>query len=151
MTWANATRNYSSDYNGFRPNQGSANQYSWLAPSQAGETLYYNKPENWKTFQTLAEVQAATDQEKHGIEVDFDIFEKITRPDPAPQRRYAVYHAMDLDFRLKAGSKAIDRGERLPTINDGSSGAGPDLGALETGQPLPHYGPRWITWQPFYR
>jgi hypothetical protein len=151
MTWANATGNYSSDYNGFRPNQGTANQYSWLAPAEAGQTLYYNKPDNWKTFRTLAELQAATGQEMHGIEVDFEIFEKMTPPDPAPAKRHTVYHATDLNFRLKAGTKAVDVGQRLPTVNDGFSGAGPDLGALEVGQPLPHYGPRWITWQPFYR
>lgn len=151
MTWANATGNYSSDYNGFRPNKGIADQYSWLAPAHAGQTLYYNKPENWKTFRTLAELQTMTGQEKHGVEVDFDIFENMTPPDPAPAKRHTVYHAMDLDFRLKARSKAVDTGEQLPTINEGFSGAGPDLGALESGQPLPHYGPRWITWQPFYR
>jgi hypothetical protein len=151
MTWANATGNYSSDYNGFRPNQGTANQYSWLAPAEAGQTLYYNKPDNWKTFRTLAELQAATGQEMHGIEVDFEIFEKMTPPDPAPAKRHAVYHATDLNFRLKAGTKAVDAGQRLPTVNDDFSGAGPDLGAVEVGQPLPHYGPRWITWQPFYR
>ena len=151
MTWANATGNYSSDYNGFRPNQGTANQYSWLAPAEAGQTLYYNKPDNWKTFRTLAELQAATGQEMHGIEVDFEIFEKMTPPDPAPAKRHAVYHATDLNFRLKAGTKAVDAGQRLPTVNDGFSGAGPDLGAVEVGQPLTHYGPRWITWQPFYR
>jgi hypothetical protein len=151
MTWANATATYSSDYNGFRPNKGAANQYSWLAPAKAGEPLYYNKPEHWKTFRTLAELQAGTGQEKHGIEVDFDIFERMAPPDFAPAKRHAVYHAMDLDFRLKPRSRAVDAGERLPTINDGYAGAGPDLGALEAGQPLPHYGPRWITWQPFYR
>ena len=151
MTWANATGTFSSDYNGFRPNKGVAAQYSWLAPKDPGQTLYYNKPEDWKTFGTLAEVQAATGQEKHGVELDFDIFESMTPPDPAPAKRHAVYHAMDLNFRLKPQSKAIDAGERLPTINDDFSGAGPDLGALEAGQPLPHYGPRWINWQPFYR
>ena len=30
----------------------------------------------------------------------------------------------------------------LPNINDGFTGNAPDLGALEVGQPLPHYGPR---------
>jgi hypothetical protein len=58
---------------------------------------------------------------------------------------------MDLNFRLKPASKAVDAGEKLPTINDGFSGSAPDLGALEAGQPPPHYGPRWLTWQPFYR
>jgi hypothetical protein len=151
MTWANATGTFSSDYNGFRPNKGVAAQYSWLAPKNPGQPLYYNNPEDWKTFGTLAEVQAATGQERHGVELDFDIFESMTPPDPAPAKRHAVYHAMDLNFRLKPQSKAIDAGERLPTINDDFSGTGPDLGALEAGQPLPHYGPRWINWQPFYR
>jgi len=30
----------------------------------------------------------------------------------------------------------------LPTVTDGFTGRAPDLGALELGQPLPHYGPR---------
>ena len=58
---------------------------------------------------------------------------------------------MDLNFRLKANSKAIDAGVVLPTINDGFTGKAPDLGALELNQKEPHYGPRWITWKPFYR
>jgi hypothetical protein len=149
MTWANATGTYSSDYNGFRLNKGVANQFAWLAPTEPDQQLYYNKPDHWKTFSTLAELQAATGQERHGVEVDFDIFEKMAPPDPS--KRHAVYHAMDLDFRLKPVSKAVDAGEKLPTINDGFTGAGPDLGALEAGQPAPHYGPRWLTWQPFYR
>jgi hypothetical protein len=151
MTWANATGSYSSDYNGFRPNKDVANQYSFLAPAQAGETLYQNKPDNWKTFRSLAELQAATKLETHGVEIDFDIFEKMTPPDPAPQKRHTVYHAMDLDFRLRPKSKAVDAAERLPTVNETFSGSAPDLGALEAGQPVPHYGPRWLTWQPFYR
>jgi hypothetical protein len=58
---------------------------------------------------------------------------------------------VDLDFRLKAGSKAVDAGQVLPTINDGFTGRAPDLGALEVGQPAPRYGPRWLTQGPFYR
>jgi hypothetical protein len=151
MTWANATGTYSSDHNGFRPNKGIPNQYSWLAPTEAGQTLYYNKPENWKTFKTLSEFQAATGQDRHSVEVDFDIFEKMAAPDASRAGRHAVYHAMNLNFSLKPQSVAIDAAERLPTINDGFLGAGPDLGALEAGQPVPHYGPRWNTSEPFYR
>jgi hypothetical protein len=58
---------------------------------------------------------------------------------------------MDLNFRLKANSKAVDAGAVLPTINDSFTGKAPDLGALEGNQKEPHYGPRWITWKPFYR
>ena len=53
-----------------------------------------------------------------------------------------LFKAEDLDFRLKPGSAAIDRGVVLPNITDGFAGAAPDLGALEAGQPAPHYGPR---------
>jgi hypothetical protein len=148
MTWANATPVFSSDYNGYRPNAGVAAQYSWLAP--AGEqTVYEATPQQWKTFRTLADVRAATGQEAHGVEVDFDIFERITPPDPL--QRHAAYHAMDLDFRLKPGSKAVDAGATIPTVNDGFAGRAPDLGAIETGNPTPAYGPRWLNWQPFYR
>jgi len=149
MYWANATAQYSSDYNGFRPNKDVGEQFLWLAPSQPGQTLYQSSREQWSSFRTLAEFQAATGQERHGREVDFDIFEEMTPPDPA--QRHAVYHAMDLKFRLRANSKAIDAALALPTINDGFTGAAPDLGALESGKPEPHYGPRWLTWKPFYR
>ncbi|MEX2261160.1 MAG: hypothetical protein WD696_04375 [Bryobacteraceae bacterium] len=148
MAWANATDAHSSDYNGFRPNKGAAAQYLWLAPA-AGQQLYEPQPGDWKSYGTLADFRAATGQEAHGLEVDFDIFERMVPADPA--RRHAVYHAMDLNFRLKPGSKAIDAGVAIPTVNDGFAGRSPDLGALEAGKPEPKYGPRWLTWQPFYR
>jgi len=58
---------------------------------------------------------------------------------------------VDLNSRLKPNTKAIDAGELLPTINDNYTGRAPDLGALELNQPEPQYGPRWLTWKPFYR
>ena len=148
MTWANATGDFSSDYDGFRPNHNSRPQYNWLAPA-AGKTAHGAKETDWRGFATLAEFQKATGQEAHGVEVDYDIFENLAPPDPA--QRYRVYHAMDLNFRLKAGSKAVDAGVLLPTINDDFTGKTPDLGALELNKPEPHYGPRWVTWMPFYR
>ena len=57
----------------------------------------------------------------------------------------------DLNFRLKANSKAVDAGLAIPTVNDGFAGKAPDLGALELGKPEPKYGPRWLKGQPFYR
>ena len=83
------------------------------------------------------------------MELDFDVFEELAPPDPADRHR--VYHAVDLNFRLRPGSKAVDAGQILPTINDGYAGEAPDLGALEVGQPEPKYGARWIDWAPFYR
>ena len=148
MTWSNATEAHSSDYNGYRPNKGVAEQYRWLAP-QDGGVLYEPAPDDWRTFATLVEFQAATGQEEHGLELDFDVFEEMTPPDPT--KRHAVYHAGDLNFHLKPGSKAVDAGVRIPTVNDAFSGDAPDLGALEVGQPEPHYGPRWLTSGPFYR
>ena len=148
MTWGNATGNYSSDYNGFRPNPGVKAQYRWLAP-KSGETTYEPTDADWRSFATLAELREATGQEIHGVELDLDIFENLAPPDLA--KRHHVYHAMDLNFRLKAGSKAVDAGTPQPTVNDGFTGRAPDLGALERGQPEPHYGPRWVTWAPFYR
>jgi hypothetical protein len=148
MTWANATSAHSSDYNGYRPNTGVQAQYSWLAPAH-GQSVYEATPEHWKSFRTLAEVRAATGQEQHGVEIDFDIFERLTPPDPS--KRHAVYHAVDLDFRLKTASKAVDAGVPIPTVNDAFVGRAPDLGAIETGKPAPRYGPRWLDWQPFYR
>jgi len=148
MARANATDVFSTDYNGYRPNKGAAAQYTWLGP-KPGQRLYEPKPADWQTFRTLADFRAATGQEKHGIEVDFDIFENLAPPDP--NKRHAVYHSMDLNFRLKPGGKAVDAGVRIPTINDDFTGAAPDLGALEVGRPEPKYGPTWLTWKPFYR
>jgi hypothetical protein len=148
MTWANATDAFSSDYNGFRPNKGVAGQYAWSAPG-TGQRLYEPKPEDWKSFATLADFRAATMQETHGVEVDFDDFEGLVPPDQAS--RHAVYHAVDLNFRLKPTGKAVDAGVLIPTVNDGFAGRAPDLGALEVGTPEPRYGPRWLKGQPFYR
>lgn len=148
MTWANATSNYSSDYNGYRPNRNVRAQYTWLAPA-SGKTAYEPQNADFQSFATLAEFQKTAGQEAHGIEVDYDIFEKLTPPDPA--RRHHVYHSMDLNFQLKPNAKAIDAGVPLPTVNDNITGKAPDLGALEFNKPEPHYGPRWINWKPFYR
>jgi hypothetical protein len=148
MTWANATPQYSSDYNGFRPNRGVDAQYVWLAPA-AGATAYEPAKDQWQSFATLAAFRAATGQEQHGMETDYDIFVNLAPPDPS--RRHAVYHAADLDFRLRPGAAVIDKGVRIPTVNDGYAGAAPDLGAIESGSPPPRFGPRWMERQPFYR
>jgi hypothetical protein len=70
---------------------------------------------------------AAQYQEAHGIEVDFDVFEKMVPPDPV--RCHTVYHATRSNFRLKAGSKAVDA-VAIPAVIDGFAGP-PDLGALQ--------------------
>jgi hypothetical protein len=148
MRWSNAGEAYSSDYNGYKPNRGVREQYRWLAPP-AGGAMYEPQASDWRTFPTLQAFREATGPEARGVELDFDIFERMTPPDPS--KRHGVYHAMDLNFRLKAVSKAVDAGVVIPTVNDDYSGAAPDLGALEVGRAEPHYGPRWLKSEPFYR
>lgn len=148
MTWANASDAYSTDYNGFRPNKGVERQYRFIAPPK-GQKIYEGAAAQMKTFATLKELTAATGQEAHGIEVDYDIFENLA-PSTATDR-HKVYHAMDLNFKLKPTSKAVDAGVVIPTVNDGYAGKAPDLGAIESGKPETKWGPRWLTWQPFYR
>lgn len=76
--------------------------------------------------------------EPHGIIVDMRVFasSSVAFPDPpVPERAPA-------DLRPRPGSAVVDAGMRLPNINDGFRGKAPDIGALEAGQALPHYGPR---------
>jgi hypothetical protein len=148
VTFANATDAFSSDYNGFRPNRGVKDQYRFLGPKK-GQRIYEPAETDWQRFQTLTDLAAATGHDTHSLEIDYDVFFQLQPPDPS--RRHAVYHAMDLKFDLKPTSRAVDAGTSLPTINEDFAGKAPDLGALETGRPAPHYGPRWLTWQPFYR
>ena len=75
--------------------------------------------------------------------MDYDIFMKMPKLDAkdlATVQR--LYKAEDLDFRLKPGSAAVDKGVAIPNVTDGFTGQAPDLGALEVGQPMPVYGPR---------
>ena len=96
-----------------------------------------------RAFATLAEYAKATNQDQHSVLVDYDVFVKVPRLDAQDRSRVQqVYKADDLDFALRAGSAAVDRGTRLPTVTDRFTGAAPDLGALEVGLPVPHYGPR---------
>jgi hypothetical protein len=137
---ANATSYSTYDYDGYRPNRGAKNQFEWRAPPKDVPRDYSQERARTVNFGSLADFKSGTGQEAHAIEVDYDIFENISPPDPADP--YAVYHAGDLDFRLKSGGKAVDAGVAIPNVNDGHGGAAPDLGAYESGQPLPRYGPR---------
>jgi hypothetical protein len=73
--------------------------------------------------------------------IDYSAFMDVKPVDPqAPIT--TLYDGSKLDFRLSPNSPAIDRGVVIPNITDGYVGKAPDLGAMEQGQPLPHYGPR---------
>jgi hypothetical protein len=132
--------NYStSDYNGFRPNDGADISFMWNSPPFATRADFTAKREERK-FKTLQAFTEATGQDKHSILIDYDVFQKVMAPDPADPQK--LYRPNDFDFRLRPVSAAVDAGVRLPNINDGFTGRAPDLGAYETGSPIPHYGPR---------
>lgn len=137
----------SSDYNGFRPNPGADVSFRWAAPkggAQASFPLPGQQPNTEaRTFRTLAEYSAATGQDRNSVLVDYDAFVNVPKLDATDMKAIQRVHpATVADFRLKAGSAAVDRGVALPNINDGFTGKAPDLGALEFGKAAPHYGPR---------
>ena len=129
----------SADYDGFRPNPGAANAFGWNTPDFAKRYDYANAPVR-RDYKTLADFQAGAGQEKHGVLLDYDSFVRITPPDQSDVQR--VYDATVQDYRLKPTSPAVDAGIELPNITDDFAGKAPDLGAIESGQPMPHYGPR---------
>ena len=137
----------SSDYNGFRVNPGAKSAFEWSAPA-SGVVADFTAPEHdakltTQRFASLAEYVAATGQDKHSVAVDYDVFVNVRRLDAQDAASVQkLYKADELDFRLKPGSAAVDRGLSLPTVTDGFAGRAPDLGALEVGQAAPHYGPR---------
>jgi len=149
--------NYSSsDYNGFRPNPGAPYAFQWTSPEWNKAQDYRDllssignnqNPDNKvlavRRYTSLAEYSAATHQDTHSLLLDYDTFQHVPKLDAQDLSAIRkLYDAKDLDFRLKPGSAAVDKGAAIPNITDGYSGNAPDLGALELGQPLPHYGPR---------
>jgi hypothetical protein len=91
-------------------------------------------------YKTLKEYSDASGQEKHSVLVDYDSFMNVSMPDKSDPQR--LYKPDGFDFRLRSGSRAIDAGVALPTINDDFTGKAPDIGAYEADKPVPHYGPR---------
>jgi hypothetical protein len=128
-----------SDYDGFRPNEGYEDQFMWLIPA-GGAVRDFKNPREMHSFKTLQELCNALGQECHGIMIDYDIFQNVKKADIKEFSR--VYARDELDFRLKPNSVAVDAGCPIPNINEGFNGKAPDLGALEVGVPLPIYGPR---------
>jgi hypothetical protein len=137
----------SSDYNGFRTNPGAATSFQWNSPP-SGVTSDFTGPGRAaklesRSFGSLAEYSKATSQDRNSVLVDYDVFVKVPKLDAQDAATVQkLYDAKDFDFRLRAGSGAIDRGLVLPTVTDGFSGSAPDLGALERDRPTPVYGPR---------
>jgi len=147
--------NYSSsDYNGFRPNEGAEYSFEWSTPPFSVRALFPGemgalamreqnqleaKSRERRRFKTLKEYSEATGQDRHSVIVDYDVFQKVSAPGPDLR---TLYKPADFDFELRPGSAAVDAGVRLTGVNDDFTGRAPDLGALETGRLVPHYGPR---------
>ena len=103
----------------------------------------------WKLFAKWNGVRYATPQE---MKAKAPVYKNVIAMESAglfasdiaiPTDAQKVYSAVDL--RLRASGKPIDAGQKLPGMNDGFAGNGPDLGAYEANEPLPHYGPRAAT------
>jgi hypothetical protein len=147
--------NYSSsDYNGFRSNEGAEYSFEWSTPPFSVRAVFPGemgalamqqqnqleaKSRERRRFKTLKEYSEATGQDRHSIMVDYDVFQKVSPPGPDLR---TIYKPADFDFQLRPGSTAVDAAVRLTGINDDFTGRAPDLGALEVGRPVPHYGPR---------
>jgi hypothetical protein len=86
-------------------------------------------------FSSLEELRRGP-HETHAVQVDMSVFNNVAFPSPPLPERSPP------DLRPQPGSAVVDAALRLPNINDNFRGAGPDIGAYEAGQPLPHYGPR---------
>ncbi|MCW8130214.1 MAG: right-handed parallel beta-helix repeat-containing protein [Planctomycetota bacterium] len=103
---------------------------------------------NGKTYKTADDARASGQIYANAGVVEIDpaaCFASGLLPPADPQKEYK---GDQLDVRLKEDGPAIDRGVVLPNFNDGFAGKAPDLGAIEAGQPLPHYGPRASAKQP---
>jgi hypothetical protein len=150
----NTFTNYtSSDYNGFRPNPGAKASFQWNSPPDGVPSDFSGMtstapggataPLTQRSFASLAEYAKATGQDRHSVLVDYDVFVNVPMLDAQDRASVQkVYKPESLDFRLKAGSAAIDKGIALATVSDTFNGRAPDLGALELDAALPHYGPR---------
>jgi hypothetical protein len=96
-----------------------------------------------RRYATLAEYSQATRQDQHSVTLDYDVFVNVPKLDGKNLHNVQkLYKAENLDFSLKPGAAAVDRGVALANVTDGFTGRAPDLGALEFGQAPPHYGPR---------
>ncbi|MBN2059156.1 MAG: hypothetical protein JW882_01960 [Deltaproteobacteria bacterium] len=129
----------SSDYNGFCPDPDAEYSFRWKSPA-GNELKDYSGSFEEQNFKTLEEYSKATGRDKNSIIIDYDIFFNVEQMNSDSITR--IYKAEELDFRLKPGARALNAGCVLPNINDYYQGKAPDLGALESGQPIPVYGPR---------
>ena len=84
-------------------------------------------------YATFADYVKATRQDQSSITLDYDIFMNVPKLDRDPKTVQRLYDFKDLDFRLKPGSAAIDRGVVIANITDGFAGKAPDLARSRPG------------------
>jgi hypothetical protein len=130
------------DYNGWRwfepetPPDGKRQPPILWRFGKPTQSPRYNKMVREWGYESLEDLAEHLGHERHGVLVDYDIFEKCEKPSgantPLPT----------LDLRLRPDSRAVDAGLALPNLTDGFTGKGPDLGAMEAGERLRPYGPR---------
>lgn len=108
--------------------------YDGLGGTGFKQFLKWNK----QKYATIDDVKANAPIYKHATLIDATtaFASGITPPD-SDQVRLPIG-----DLRLSEKSAAVDAGTPIAGLNDGYQGSAPDLGALEAGAPLPHYGPR---------
>lgn len=113
------------DYNGYRRNS-TERFIKWIdSDRKVGR------------YQSIEELNRATGLERHGRQVDYDVFTRA-----GPPREGRTYAPADYDLQLKPRADCVDAGASIPQVTDGFSGTAPDLGCYERGQGSPHYGPR---------
>ncbi len=117
---------------------------SWTGPIDDGSfdhdgwfpdgTFDFGGAGTWNSF---AAMQAGGVFETHGVLVAAGMFASGL----VPPSTYRVDMAPP-DATLASGTAALDAGAVLPNLDDGFTGAAPDVGALEAGCPVPLYGVR---------
>ena len=139
---------HSSDYNGFRPNPGAKTSFEWNSPPRQA-VADFTGPGHAANLRDAALHIAGGIRQGHGPG-------SAQRPrglrrvrERAPTRRAgcrAACRSCTTPTTSISGSSpgppASTSGALLPNVTDGFAGRAPDLGALELGQPVPHYGPR---------
>jgi hypothetical protein len=93
-------------------------------------------------FDSLEQMREKSGYEAGSIFVDgYAVFMNAAEP-PHAKGGTTLVPPDAVDLRLKPAAKTVDAGVVIKGINDGFAGAAPDIGAYESGRPLPVYGPR---------
>jgi hypothetical protein len=94
-----------------------------------------------RSFDALAALTQATGLENGSILVDGPaIFARASDPVHHAKIGSPVITAESIDLTPTHG--VVDAGIAIPGVNDGYVGKAPDIGAIESGQPAPSWGPR---------